>query len=316
MTIGMTHRRLAELVPEARIAVGHGQMPSSELAAIMHAFVNHEFDVLLCTTIIESGMDIPNANTILIDRADRFGIADLYQLRGRVGRSNHKAYAYLLLPSHGRVDTDARKRIGAVKQFSSLSAGFSLAVRDLEMRGAGNILGAAQSGHITAIGFGLYCQLLRRTVAQLKNQPLPPVVDVDVDLDFVSLSMRDAGADNAAVIPYDFVEDERLRMSVYRKLAECGSRERAAELHAELADRFGAVPPPMARLLRLAELRCACAEQHISRVETREGKVMFTRRGDYAMSNKRFPRLRAESADARLDELLSLAESVADWAND
>ncbi len=172
----------------ARIAVGHGQMHSDQLEEVMTTFVNGETDVLLSTTIIESGLDIPNANTILIDRADRFGLSDLYQLRGRVGRYKHQAYAYLLLPRHAGLLTDARKRISAIKQYSSLGSGFKLAMRDLEIRGAGNLLGAEQSGHITAVGFELYCQLLRKSVQGLKGEKSPPRVEVQVRLDFLALN--------------------------------------------------------------------------------------------------------------------------------
>ena len=161
-------------------------MDSDELEDVMARFVAGKTDVLVCTTIIESGLDIPNANTIIIDRADRFGLADLYQLRGRVGRAEHKAYAYLLLPRDMMSIGDARKRINAIKQYSSLGAGFRIAMRDLEIRGAGSILGTAQSGHITAIGFDLYCQLLKQAVAQLKGEKAPLRLEVEVRLDFVA----------------------------------------------------------------------------------------------------------------------------------
>src|SRR5258706_15258531 len=155
-------QRLRALVPNARIAVGHGQMHSDDLEEVMTKFVNGEADVLLSTTIIESGLDIPNANTIIIDRADRFGLSDLYQLRGRVGRYKHQAYAYLLLPRHAGLLADVRTRISAIKQYSTLRSGFKIAMRDLGIRGAGKLLGAEQSGHITAVGFELYCQLLKQ----------------------------------------------------------------------------------------------------------------------------------------------------------
>ena len=172
----------------ARIVVGHGQMHADELEEVMTKFVNGEADVLLSTTIIESGLDIPNANTIIIDRADRFGLSDLYQLRGRVGRYKHQAYAYLLLPRHVRLLTDVRKRISAIKQYSTLGSGFKIAMRDLEIRGAGNLLGAEQSGHITAVGFELYCQLLKQSVGALKGEKVKPRVEVSVGLDFLDES--------------------------------------------------------------------------------------------------------------------------------
>src|SRR5438445_8555760 len=185
-TIDRARDRIIDLCPEARIEVGHGQMDSDELEAVMARFVSGKVDVLVCTTIIESGLDIPNANTIIIDRADRFGLADLYQLRGRVGRAEHKAYADLLLPREMMAIGAARKRISAIKQYSSLGSGFKIAMRDLEIRGAGNILGAEQSGHITAIGFDLYCQLLKQAVAQLKGRKFQPRLEVDLRIEFVA----------------------------------------------------------------------------------------------------------------------------------
>src|SRR6185437_6001956 len=188
MTIHAMEQKLRTLVPQARIVVGHGQMHADDLEEVMTKFVNGEADILLSTTIIESGLDIPNANTIIIDRADRFGLSDLYQLRGRVGRYKHQAYAYLLLPRHARLLTDVRKRISAIKQYSTLGSGFKIAMRDLEIRGAGNLLGAEQSGHITAVGFDLYCQLLKQSVASLKGEKVKPRLEVQVRLDFLALS--------------------------------------------------------------------------------------------------------------------------------
>ena len=185
-TIDRVREKIVDLVPQARVEIGHGQMDSDELEEVMARFVAGKIDVLVCTTIIESGLDIPNANTIVIDRADRFGLADLYQLRGRVGRAEHKAYAYLLLPREMMTIGAARKRINAIKQYSSLGAGFRIAMRDLEIRGAGSILGTAQSGHIMAIGFDLYCQLLKQAVAQLKGRKFQPRLEVDLRIDFVA----------------------------------------------------------------------------------------------------------------------------------
>ena len=186
-SIHVMQQKLRALVPHARILVGHGQMPADDLEEVMTAFINGEADVLLSTTIIESGIDIPNANTIIIDRADRFGLSDLYQLRGRVGRYKHQAYAYLLLPRHAALLSDVRKRISAIKQYSTLGSGFKIAMRDLEIRGAGNLLGAEQSGHITEVGFDLYCQLLKQSVAALKGEKVKPRVEVRVEFDFLAL---------------------------------------------------------------------------------------------------------------------------------
>src|ERR1022692_4675247 len=188
MTIQTVAGRLKRLLPHARIVVGHGQMNADELEEVMTKFVNGEADVLLSTTIIESGLDIPNANTIIIDRADRFGLSDLYQLRGRVGRYKHQAFAYLLLPRHASLLTDVRKRISAMKQYSTLGSGFKIAMRDLEIRGAGNLLGSEQSGHITAVGFELYCQLLKQSVSSLKGEKVKPRVEVRIALDFLNES--------------------------------------------------------------------------------------------------------------------------------
>ena len=187
-TIYTLEKKLQGIVPEARILVGHGQMKADELEEVMTTFINGEADVLLSTTIIESGIDIPNANTIIIDRADRFGLSDLYQLRGRVGRYKHQAYAFVLLPRHAALLADARKRISAIKQYSSLGSGFKIAMRDLEIRGAGNLLGSEQSGHITAVGFELYCQLLKQSVAQLKGEQVKKRVEVETKFDFLALS--------------------------------------------------------------------------------------------------------------------------------
>ena len=185
-TIERVRDRIVDLCPSARVEIGHGQMDADELEGVMARFIAGKIDVLVCTTIIESGLDIPNANTIIIDRADQFGLADLYQLRGRVGRAEHKAYAYLLLPREMMTVGAARKRISAIKQYSSLGAGFRIAMRDLEIRGAGSILGTAQSGHIVAIGFDLYCQLLKQAVTQLKGKKPRFRLDVDLNLDFVA----------------------------------------------------------------------------------------------------------------------------------
>ncbi len=184
--------RVRALLPEARVLVGHGQMDPDDLERVMTRFVNGEADVLVSTTIIESGLDIPNANTIIIDRADRFGLSELYQLRGRVGRYKHQAYAYLLLPRHAQLLTEARKRMSAIKQYSALGSGFKIAMRDLEIRGAGNLLGAQQSGHITAVGFDLYCQLLGQSISALKGESPKPRIDVRTRIDFLALNPAEA----------------------------------------------------------------------------------------------------------------------------
>lgn len=271
-TIGRLFARLQLLVPEARILVAHGQMAAEELAATMRTFAAGQADLLLCTSIIESGIDIPRANTILIDRADRFGLAELYQLRGRVGRSATRGFAYLLLPGDGLVDSDARKRLQALKRHSGLGAGYAIALRDLEIRGSGNLLGAAQSGHIAAIGFGLYCQLLRRTVARLKGEAVPTLVDVELALEPLDTSPGASGP-NAAALPYDYIEDEAQRMNVYRRCAEAVTEREVKALQAELADRFGPLPPAAQRALRLTRLRILAAEAGLCKLEVAAGTL-------------------------------------------
>ncbi|MEW6160421.1 MAG: transcription-repair coupling factor [Verrucomicrobiota bacterium] len=211
--------RIRALVPKARVIVGHGQMHSDELEEVMARFINGEADVLVSTTIIESGIDIPNANTIIIDRADRFGLSDLYQLRGRVGRYKHQAYAYLLLPRHAALLSDVRKRISAIKQYSSLGSGFKIAMRDLEIRGAGNLLGAEQSGHITAVGFDLYCQLLKQSVSALKGEKVMPRVEVQVRFDFLALNPEENVFASEGEEPAPRFETDLDEISVPREVA-------------------------------------------------------------------------------------------------
>ncbi|MDX1952494.1 MAG: transcription-repair coupling factor [Verrucomicrobiota bacterium] len=218
--------RIRSLVPTARVIVGHGQMESDDLEDVMAAFINGEADVLVSTTIIESGIDIPNANTIIIDRADRFGLSDLYQLRGRVGRYKHQAYAYLLLPRHAALLSDVRKRISAIKQYSSLGSGFKIAMRDLEIRGAGNLLGSQQSGHITAVGFDLYCQLLKQSVASLKGEKVKRRVEVQVAIDF--LTLQPGGAPETDTIFDDIPASRANAPSIPREVPTYVSETRSA----------------------------------------------------------------------------------------
>ncbi|MFQ5413060.1 MAG: transcription-repair coupling factor [Phycisphaerae bacterium] len=231
------------IVPEARVVYGHGQMKAHQLEKVMDTFVRRNADVLVATTIIESGIDIPTVNTIFINRADRFGLADLHQLRGRVGRSSHRAYCYLLLAPGRPPTATAARRLKAIEEFSELGAGFRIAMRDLEIRGAGNLLGAQQSGHIGAVGYDMYCRLLDQTVRRLKNEPdpTPPPVLIDLDL--------------AATIPPHYVASEHARLDVYRRLATCGTVADLDQLEADLSDAFGPIPPDLHRLLHLAELR-------------------------------------------------------------
>jgi transcription-repair coupling factor (superfamily II helicase) len=241
--IEVVARRLAQIVPEARIGIGHGQMPEGELEQVMFDFVNHRFDLLLATTIVESGLDIPNANTIFIDQADRYGLADLHQLRGRVGRYKHRAYCYLLIDPHQSLNPTAAKRLRAIEEFSDIGAGFAISMRDLEIRGAGNILGTQQSGHIAAVGYELYCELLEKAVRHLKNLPARESVEVNVALP------------GEAFLSRSYVPDIRAKIDLYRRIARITNLSQLADLRAELMDRFGEPPKPVERLLALMELR-------------------------------------------------------------
>jgi transcription-repair coupling factor (superfamily II helicase) len=291
--------RLRALVPEARIAVGHGQMHSDQLEEVMASFVNGDCDVLLSTTIIESGLDIPNANTIIIDRADRFGLSDLYQLRGRVGRYKHQAYAILLLPRHAGLLTEARKRLSAIKQYSSLGSGFKIAMRDLEIRGAGNLLGAEQSGHISAVGFELYCQLLKHSVGKLKGETFRQEADVQVRLDFLATHQQDAGA----CLPAAYIAEPQHRIEMYRKLAQASDLEALGGLKKELRDRFGPLPEAAELALKVADLKLAAAAKGVALIEVKEDKLMLKRNDDYVMAKGKFPRLRQKGPAARLKEI-------------
>jgi transcription-repair coupling factor (superfamily II helicase) len=331
-TIERARDRIVHLCPQARVEIGHGQMDADELEAVMSRFIAGKTDVLVCTTIIESGLDIPNANTIIIDRADQFGLADLYQLRGRVGRAEHKAYAYLLLPREMMTIGAARKRIRAIKQYSSLGAGFRIAMRDLEIRGAGSILGTAQSGHIVAVGFDLYCQLLKQAVAQLKGEKPRLRLDVDLQLDFVvtneaefvpatttrSSSLQSAEALGKAplleripaFIPVAYVSDPALRIRAYRNVAEVTSHEQLHRLRRDWRDRFGPLPPAVDNLFALIKIKLAAAESGVSRVEVRERKLMLTRHGDFILVAGKFPRLVAAKIDQYPREIQELIKKL------
>jgi transcription-repair coupling factor (superfamily II helicase) len=307
--------KIAELCPRARVEFGHGQMDADELESVMQRFVAGKIDVLVCTTIIESGLDIPNANTIIIDRADRFGLADLYQLRGRVGRAEHKAYAYLMLPREMMTVGAARKRINAIKQYSSLGAGFRIAMRDLEIRGAGSILGTAQSGHIMAVGFDLYCQLLKQAVAQLKGERARGRIEVEVRLDFVATNEAEfiqAGPETRvpAFIPTSYVTDPTLRIQAYRALAEITTREQLDRLRKEWRDRFGKFPVAVDNLLLLTEIKLSAARANLTRVEVREAKLMLTRRGDFILVGGKFPRISTDRIERQLAEVLDLIRKL------
>jgi transcription-repair coupling factor (superfamily II helicase) len=261
-------KRLRQIVPEARMAIAHGQMPEDELEHVMLQFIDRKFDMLLATTIIESGLDIPNANTIFIDEADRYGLADLHQLRGRVGRYKHRAYCYLLIDPNKNLSPNAAKRLRAIEEFSDMGAGFAIAMRDLEIRGAGNILGTEQSGHIAVVGYELYCELLEQAVRRLKQMAPKTSVEVDVDLP------------GEGYIPRSYVPDMRLKIDLYRRLTRVSNMEELRDFSAELVDRFGNPPPLVRHLMALAEIRIGAHQWGIDTIHLEDQYAVFTYTSD------------------------------------
>lgn len=261
---------LAELIPQARIGIGHGQMPVSQIEEVMVKFINHELDVLVCTTIIESGLDISNANTIIINRADQLGLADLYQLRGRVGRSSRQSFAYLLVPSLDKLSKDGQKRLRALMDASELGSGFRLAMNDLQIRGGGNLLGVSQSGHIAAVGYDLYLDLLQATVEDLKQQrdkgESLEVIDPEINLKIT------------AYIPDKYIPDTSQRYHIYRRLSFAGSKEPAvlSELVDEMEDRYGYLPDETRNLCRLIELKYSLRALGIIKLDQGADSFIFT----------------------------------------
>ena len=257
-----------KLVPDAKVAIAHGQMTKSELENAMIEFVLGETDVLVCTTIIESGLDIPNANTIFINDADRFGLAEMHQLRGRVGRYKHRAYAYMLLPASRPITPTATRRLKAIEEYSHLGAGFRIALRDLEIRGAGSILGPEQSGHIQMVGYQMYCELLANAVKQLKDEPVEPIATAVVDLGF------------ATYIPRNYIPIDRHRMDIYRKIAVARTAEDLQQIESELDDVYGPVPDEVKLLLELAEIRIAASKCDIKSIIASGHDLVFTFTGE------------------------------------
>jgi transcription-repair coupling factor (superfamily II helicase) len=255
--------QIQQMVPDARIIIGHGQMGDGEMEEAMLKFIRHEADILVCTTIIESGLDIPNANTIIINNADRFGLSELHQLRGRVGRWKHRAYCYLLLPADRPVTPVAAKRLKAIEEYSHLGAGFKIAMRDLEIRGAGNILGPEQSGHIATVGYEMYCQLLEEAVRQIKNQPKPTTPDAHVDIGIT------------AIIPKTYIANDRQRLDVYRRLTRCTDLEMLKALEQDITDAFGELPRQAMVLFALTELRLLSGMYGIESVIRKEPDVVL-----------------------------------------
>ena len=260
--------KIAALVPEARVVVGHGQMPGDELENVMLRFVRHEADILVCTTIIEAGLDIPNVNTIFIDRADMFGLADMHQLRGRVGRYKHRAYCYLLLSPDRPLTGTAAKRLKAIEEYSELGAGFRIAMRDLEIRGAGNILGAEQSGHIAAVGYELYCQLLEKAVKRMRGEPHAerPAVHLELDVE--------------AYIPKSYIPSDRQRMECYRRFTACRTPADVDQLGTDLQDAFGRHTETVEMLLTLTEIKVRAAQWNIKTIIKKEPDLIFGIEGE------------------------------------
>jgi transcription-repair coupling factor (superfamily II helicase) len=270
--------KLQELAPKARVIVGHGQMSEGELEKVMLKFMHHEADILVATTIIENGLDIPLCNTILINRADRLGLSELYQLRGRVGRSNRRAYAYLLIPREVELTPIARRRLAALKEFSDLGAGFKIAALDLELRGAGNLLGGEQSGHIEAIGFELYTQMLERAVREMKGEAAPDEAEVQLNL---GLNIR---------IPAEYIPEENQRLQMYKRVARVETDSQLTDVTAELEDRYGPAPLAVRNLLDYASLKLLCMRIGVNSIERKRESVTFKFRQNAAVDPEQLAR--------------------------
>ncbi len=274
---------LAELVPRARIGVGHGQMRESELEPVMQRFIERELDVLVATTIIENGIDIPNVNTMIVNDADRFGLAQLYQLRGRVGRSNHQAYCYLLYQGHKALTEEAKARLEAIREFAHLGAGLQIAMRDLEIRGAGNLLGSAQSGFIASVGFDTYCEMLAQAIAERRAGPAAleerreAVIDVKVD----------------AYIPNDYIGQVSQKIAVYQQLAKARTEEEVQDVAAGVRDRFGAFPLPLSNLVELTKLRAIALRKRVTRVVVDERRLTLGVGSGFALDPAAVPKLQS-----------------------
>jgi transcription-repair coupling factor (superfamily II helicase) len=270
--------KLQELVPKARIIVGHGQMGESELEKVMLTFMHHEADILVATTIIENGLDIPLCNTILINRADRLGLSELYQLRGRVGRSNRRAYAYLMIPREVDLTPIARRRLAALKEFSDLGAGFKIAALDLELRGAGNLLGGEQSGHIEAIGFELYTQMLDRAIREMKGEAAPDEAETQLNL---GLNIR---------IPAEYIPEENQRLRMYKRVAGVETDSQLTDVAAELQDRYGEPPQAVRNLLDYAALKLLCIRVGVNAIDRKRDSVTFKFRQNAAVDPEQLAR--------------------------
>jgi transcription-repair coupling factor (superfamily II helicase) len=259
-------RRLRELVPEARIGVAHGQMGEDALERVMVGFWEREYDVLVCTTIVESGLDIPNANTLIVERADLLGLAQLHQIRGRVGRGRERAYAYFLYPRERPLTEQAHERLATIAQHTELGAGMYVAMKDLEIRGAGNLLGGEQSGHIEGVGFDLYVRMVGEAVQQYKGEAPAPEDAVDVKIDLPV----------DAHLPHDYIGVERLRLEMYRKLASARSAPALTEIVAEMTDRYGEPPAPVQNLVAVARFRLVAREYGLAEASLQGRHIRFS----------------------------------------
>jgi transcription-repair coupling factor (superfamily II helicase) len=269
-TIQAMRARLDHLLPEARLAVAHGQMPERELADVMERFNAGEIDVLLSTSIIESGLDIPNANTLIVDRADTFGLAQLYQLRGRVGRGAARAYAYFFRHPRFRPTDESLQRLETIAEHTQLGAGYSIAMRDLELRGAGDLLGTRQHGHIAAIGFHLYTRLLTQAVRRLKAGQAGAEPPAAADLPPVTIELPLPSA-----IPSDYIPSRDLRLQLYRRLAQVNSEEELAKIAAEFGDRFGPPPPEVENLLYQLRVKVLAGRAGVDGVSVENGQILI-----------------------------------------
>jgi transcription-repair coupling factor (superfamily II helicase) len=262
-TIWNTARYLQDLVPEMRLGVAHGRLEEDELERAMYQFMNREMDMLVCTTIVESGLDIPNANTMIINRADRFGLAQIYQLRGRIGRSNEQAYAYLFVPKEAALTRDAQKRLKVLMEHSDLGAGFQIAMNDLKIRGGGAALGVEQSGRIAAVGYDMFLKLLEESVSRLKGEAVTEPLEPEIN---VPMSVH---------IPETYITEIDQRMAVYRRLARMSDLKEVADIKAELTDRYGPLPEPAQNLLIKIMLRIIAIKAGVKRLDLMDGRMVL-----------------------------------------
>jgi transcription-repair coupling factor (superfamily II helicase) len=312
-TIETVAALVQRLVPQARLAIGHGQMNEKEMERVMLDFIDYKYDVLVATTIIENGIDIPRANTIIINRADHYGLSQLYQLRGRVGRSSRRAYAYLLIPAEQELTPIARRRLAAIREFSDLGAGFRIAALDLELRGAGNMLGGEQSGHMDALGFDLYTQMLERTVAELRGEAVEDETSVTLNL----------GVDVA--IPEDYISDMGQRLRTYKRVSSARDESTLSSIRTETEDRYGRVPLSVERLFLYARLRRLAEDLGVLSVDKTADGVAFKFSEKARIATEKLAELVRERAGAvfsptgvlrlvldedELDNLLDVAHGV------